>query len=91
MSDINPIFAAESPRLTPRPVPLASKLIGLAAPVVFVGLTAQAFFRQGIVVWAIGIAYILYDTVLLAFTAWNIRDLRAGNPPPLVEGGPSWR
>jgi len=50
----------------------------------FIVLTAQAFFRQGLVVWSIGIAYILYDTALLVFTAWNIRDLRAA--PAAVPG-----
>lgn len=77
MNSLTQTFVAESPRLTPRAVPFASRVIGLLAPLVFVVLTAQAFFRQGLVVWSIGIAYILYDTVLLAFTAWNIRGLRA--------------
>jgi len=77
MNSLTNTFVAESPRLTPRTIPLASRVIGLLAPIVFIVLTAQAFFRQGLVVWSIGIAYILYDTVLLAFTAWNIRDLRA--------------
>ena len=80
MNTLTQTFVAESPRLTPRPVPVASRVIGLLAPLVFVVLTAQAFFRQGLIVWSIGVAYILYDTVLLAFTAWNIRDLRAAPP-----------
>ncbi|MEO5867099.1 MAG: glycosyltransferase [Sphingomonas sp.] len=82
-------FTAESPRLTPRRVPLASRLVGFAPLIVFIVLTAQAFFRQGLAVWAIGIAYIFYDTVLLAFTAWNIRDLRAQVAPRQTDGGPS--
>lgn len=84
MNTLTQTFVAESPRLTPRPVPVASRVIGLLAPLVFVVLTAQAFFRQGLIVWSIGVAYILYDTVLLAFTAWNIRDLRAA--PPAMPG-----
>ena len=48
------------------------------APILFVALLVQAFLRQGIAVWSIGVAYVLYDTALLAFTAWNIRPLRAG-------------
>ena len=84
MKSLTNTFVAESPRLTPRPVPLASRVIGLLAPLVFIVLNAQAFFRQGLIVWSIGIAYILYDTVLLAFTAWNIRDLRAA--PPALPG-----
>lgn len=69
-------LVAESPRLTPRRVPLASRLIGAIGPVLFLALVVQAFLRQSLAVWSIGIAYILYDTALLAFTAWNIRDLR---------------
>lgn len=84
MNTLTQTFVAKSPRLTPRPVPVASRVIGLLAPLVFVVLTAQAFFRQGLIVWSIGIAYILYDTVLLGFTAWNIRDLRAA--PPALPG-----
>lgn len=84
MNTLTQTFVAESPRLTPRPVPVASRVIGLLAPLVFVVLTAQAFFRQGLIVWSIVIAYILYDTVLLGFTAWNIRDLRAA--PPALPG-----
>ena len=75
MHSLTATFTAHSPRLSPRPIPLASRLIGLAAPLVFVGLIAQAFLRQGLAVWSVGIAYILYDTALLAFTAWQIRDL----------------
>src|SRR3569833_2607307 len=77
MNSLTQTFVAESPRLTPRAVPLASRVIGLLAPLVFVVLTAQAFFRQGLVVWLFGFVFFFYDTVLLAFTAWNIRDLRA--------------
>ncbi|MES2044151.1 MAG: glycosyltransferase [Pseudomonadota bacterium] len=84
MNSLTNTFVAESPRLTPRAIPLASRAIGLLAPILFIVLTAQAFFRQGLIVWSIGIAYILYDTVLLAFTAWNIRDLRAA--PPALPG-----
>jgi cellulose synthase/poly-beta-1,6-N-acetylglucosamine synthase-like glycosyltransferase len=74
-------FDLHSPRLSPRPVPLASRLIGAASPLLFVALVAQAFFRSGIAAWGVGIAYILYDTGLLAFTAWSIRSL--GKPDRL--------
>lgn len=75
MSSLTRRFTALSPRLTPRPVPLASRLIGTAVPLVFVVLIAQAFLRQGLAAWSVGIVYILYDTALLLFTAWQIRDL----------------
>jgi cellulose synthase/poly-beta-1,6-N-acetylglucosamine synthase-like glycosyltransferase len=74
-------FEAQSPRLTPRGVPLASHLIGLVGPLLFLALVVQAFERQGVGSWAVGIVYILYDTGLLAFTAWQIRLLHRDVPP----------
>ncbi len=75
MASLSRRFVAQSPRLTPRPIPIASRVIGLAAPILFLALVAQAFVRHGIAAWSVGIVYILYDTVLLVFTAWQIRDL----------------
>lgn len=82
------IFAAQSPRLSPRRIPIASRLIGMAVPLFFAVLVLQAFLRQGLAVWSVGIAYILYDTALLVFTAWQIRDL-AYAPPPALDGRPA--
>jgi len=82
-------FAVQSPRLVPRKVPLASRLIGLVGPVLFVALAAQAFFRASLAGWSVGIAYILYDTALLGFTALGIRHLgrgQAGAPQPPPPG-----
>jgi cellulose synthase/poly-beta-1,6-N-acetylglucosamine synthase-like glycosyltransferase len=69
-------LAAESPRLTPRPVPLASTTFTTAAVILFFLLLLPAFFRQNLAAWSIGIAYILYDTALLAFTAVQIVKLK---------------
>ncbi len=85
MQSLQAAFVAQSPRLSPRPVPLAGRLIGFATPLLFLLLTAQAFWRQGLIIWSVGIAYILYDTALLIFTAWQIRDL-AQAPPPAPTG-----
>ncbi|MBV9841770.1 MAG: glycosyltransferase family 2 protein [Sphingomonadaceae bacterium] len=82
MNMLAPSFERQSPRLTPRPVPLASRLIGAGPPLLFVVLLAQAWFREGVAGWAVGIAYILYDTALLIFTALEIRRLRDGEPTP---------
>ncbi len=87
MTSLNAVLIAASPRYSPRPIPLASRLIGLAAPLVFVLLFVQAFDRQGIAIWSIGIAYILYDTALLVFTALQIRDLEHAPVRPLAAGG----
>jgi len=69
------ILGNESPRLNPRRAPLISTLISALAVGVFVALLAQAFFRHGIAGWSVGIVYIIYDTCLLAFTAWQMRRL----------------
>lgn len=82
MISLSQTLIAESPRWTRRPIPLISRLIGAIGPILFAALVVQAFARQGLAVWSVGIAYILYDTVLLLFTAWNIRALRRA--PPLV-------
>jgi cellulose synthase/poly-beta-1,6-N-acetylglucosamine synthase-like glycosyltransferase len=75
MNELSHAFELQSPRLTPRRVPLVSRLIGAVPPVLFVALVAQAFFRHGVAAWGVGIVYILYDTALLAFTAWKIMPL----------------
>jgi len=85
MPPLDTTFARLSPRLNPAPVPLASRAITGFAVVLFVALTAQAFMRDGLGAWSVGIAYILYDTALLAFTAVHIRRLgpdRAGASLP---------
>ncbi len=85
-SALNETLIAQSPRLTPRPIPALSLAISVAGPALFVLLLAQAFFRQSIAVWSIGIVYIMYDTALLAFTAWNIRDLARAQPAAAAAG-----
>jgi cellulose synthase/poly-beta-1,6-N-acetylglucosamine synthase-like glycosyltransferase len=82
---MNDAFRRLSPRLNPRAVPLVSRLIGATGPVVFLVLTVMAFVRTGLLGWSVGIAYILYDTALLVFTALNIRDL--ARPLPKLATG----
>ena len=91
MPPLNTVLLTESPRFTPRPIPLASRMIGIAAPLLFVVLTAQAFYRQGLGMWSVGVVYILYDTALLLFTAWQIRKLVADSerPAPLTADAPT--
>ena len=88
MTSLNAVLIAASPRYTPRPIPWASRLIGAVAPLVFVALFVQAFDRQGIAIWSIGIVYILYDTALLVFTARQIRDLEHAPVRPLADDAP---
>lgn len=75
MNALNQTFAAHSPRLQPRPAAWPSRLIGAVPIVLFVALTVQAFLRTSVLMWSVGIAYILYDTALLLFTAWAIAPL----------------
>jgi cellulose synthase/poly-beta-1,6-N-acetylglucosamine synthase-like glycosyltransferase len=69
-------LVAESPRLTPRSVPWISQLITVSTFVLYFLLLWPAFFRQNLAAWSIGIAYILYDTALLVFTALQIARLK---------------
>ena len=75
MSSLIAVLHRQSPRYSPRPIPVASRLIGAAVPALFALLILQAFLRQGLAAWSVGLVYIAYDTVLLAFTAWQIRAL----------------
>jgi cellulose synthase/poly-beta-1,6-N-acetylglucosamine synthase-like glycosyltransferase len=65
----------ESPRLSPRSVPLISRIIGASAIILFLALLAQAFYRDGLAAWSVGLVYIIYDTILLGFTAFHMRRI----------------
>ncbi len=80
-------FVIQSPRLNPRLVPASSRLIGAVSPLLFLALIVQAFVRSGVGAWSVGIAYILYDTGLLVFTAWSILPLRHGDKPQAIPPG----
>jgi cellulose synthase/poly-beta-1,6-N-acetylglucosamine synthase-like glycosyltransferase len=71
-------FAIHSPRLNPRRVGWASRSLTVFIYVAFIALVVQAVLRQGILVWSVGVGYILYDTALLIFTAVQIWPLRHG-------------
>lgn len=74
-ANLEQILERESPRLSPRVAPLASSLISGAALLLFMALTAQIFFRDGLASWSVGLVYVAYDTVLLGFTAWHMRSI----------------
>jgi len=71
-----------SPRWTRPATPAASLLIHGLVFALWAALFARAFFGTGISGWSVGIVYIAYDTLLLAFTFWQTLPLRA--PPPLA-------
>jgi cellulose synthase/poly-beta-1,6-N-acetylglucosamine synthase-like glycosyltransferase len=74
-----------SPRWTRPATPAVSLLIHGLVFALWVALFARAFFG-GAAGWSIGIVYIAYDTLLLAFTFWQTLPLRAPPPPPPPAG-----
>ncbi len=52
-----------------------------AALLLFAGLIAQAFFRENLAAWSVGLAYVGYDSLLVAFTARKTWELMAPQPP----------
>lgn len=81
LATLDQTLQIESPRLTPRQAPLASGLISGGVLLLFAALVAQAFFRDGLGAWAVGLVYIAYDTALLGFTAWHMRSIFAPPAP----------
>ena len=68
-------LAKASPRIAPRPVTVASVLIHGSVVVLWMVLFARAFFLHGVVAWSTGIAYVVYDTLLLMFVgakSWTL-------------------
>ncbi len=78
--------ATISPRYAPPPTPLRSRLIHGGAFVLWLLLFARAFGGGGLFAWSAGLAYIGYDTVLLAFVFWQTLALL--RPAPSVVAGP---
>jgi cellulose synthase/poly-beta-1,6-N-acetylglucosamine synthase-like glycosyltransferase len=84
-------FLLNSPRLSPRGASLGSILIHGGVLALWVILFAQAFRSpamqagSSIGFWSTGIAYTLYDTVLLLFVGWKTLPLL--KPAPSVASG----
>jgi len=72
-------LALASPRILPRPTTLSSTLIHLGVIALWLLLFARAFFLQGVLAWSTGIAYVVYDTLLLAFV--TLKTLPLMRPP----------
>ncbi|MEM5384485.1 glycosyltransferase [Paraburkholderia phymatum] len=58
---------AVSPRINPRKASWQSVVIHGSVTVLWLLLFARAFFLHGALAWSTGIAYVVYDTLLLAF------------------------
>ena len=74
-------LALASPRILPRRTTLSSTLIHFSVVAVWVLLFARAFFLRGALAWSTGIAYVVYDTLLLAFVTWKSLPLRRRAAP----------
>jgi cellulose synthase/poly-beta-1,6-N-acetylglucosamine synthase-like glycosyltransferase len=74
-------LALVSPRIVPRPATLSGTLIHFSVVALWVLLFARAFFLRGALAWSTGIAYVVYDTLLLAFVTWKSLPLMRRTPP----------
>lgn len=79
-------LAVESPRLSPRPARWSGYAIAGGAVLLLAALIAQAFFREGLATWSVGLAYVGYDTVLLLFTARHSWRVLRPAPAPANPG-----
>jgi hypothetical protein len=75
-------LVANSSRLSPPRTPWPTVAIHAAVLLAWVLLFARAFGQGGLWAWAVGGAYIAYDTVLLAFVAWQTWRLLRPSPEP---------
>jgi cellulose synthase/poly-beta-1,6-N-acetylglucosamine synthase-like glycosyltransferase len=58
---------AISPRYAPPPTPLRAVVIHGSVTLLWILLFARAFGESGVFAWSVGLAYVGYDTVLIAF------------------------
>ncbi len=79
LTTLEAALALASPRIAPRPFRLPSALIHGGVLALWMVLFARAFFLHGVVAWSTGIAYVVYDTLLLAFVgvkSWTLVKAR---------------
>ena len=93
-SPLDAARALASPDLPPGATPLRSLLVHGCVLLVWGLLFYMAFASSGgVLAWSVGVAYVSYDTVLLAFVAWctwGLRGAAAGPtaPPPPAADAP---
>ena len=80
--DLAAVRLALSPRFNPPRVPWSSRLIHGGALLLWAVLLGRAFLGGGVFAWSAGIAYILYDTMLLLFVFSQTLGLRHRPAPP---------
>jgi cellulose synthase/poly-beta-1,6-N-acetylglucosamine synthase-like glycosyltransferase len=79
---------AESPRLTPCPAPWRSVLIHAAVAVLWALALLGAIKGTGLLAWSAGVAYVVYDTLLLGLIAWQLRAKRPASASAVPVGRP---
>ncbi|WP_084071021.1 glycosyltransferase family 2 protein [Pandoraea vervacti] len=72
--------AQHSPRFTLPRTPMASWLVHSGVALLWCLLFAQAFLLKGVFAWGAGVAYVVYDTLLLAFVFWQAWRLMRPDP-----------
>lgn len=80
-SQLAAAFATASPRVAPRSTPPLAYVLYTCVFAFWIVLTTAAFVSDGLFAWSIGVAYIAYDTLLIAFVATRIAHLARGEPP----------
>ncbi len=88
MPSLDSARRAASPRLSPPPTPLASVAIHGAVASLWLVAFVSSFLLQGIFAWSVGVIYIVYDTLLLAFVAvgtWKLTRPPHIQPTPLAK------
>jgi cellulose synthase/poly-beta-1,6-N-acetylglucosamine synthase-like glycosyltransferase len=75
-------FRHNAPRVSPPPTPAASLLIHGAVLTLWVLLFARAFGGGGLFAWAVGVAYVGYDTLLQIFVFVQTLALWRPRPAP---------
>jgi len=87
-SPLDQAFALSSPRLSPRHLTVAGLLLHGGVLLLWLVLLYQAFYSKGLSFWSTGIAYALYDTLLLVFVGWQTFGLRRRPLPEPAPTGP---
>ena len=75
LGSLDRALALASPRISRVRTPAISVLIHGGVMVLWLVLFARAFFLHGVGAWSTGIAYVIYDTLLLLFVAWKSLSL----------------
>jgi cellulose synthase/poly-beta-1,6-N-acetylglucosamine synthase-like glycosyltransferase len=88
MTVLHEKFLAASPRYRRHTTPPASWIIHGGVLVFFLVLLAASVDGSGLLAWAVGTAYVAYDTVLLGFTTVQTASLARRLPRPGPASGP---